>query len=206
MQRHSHKLLMAVLAVLLVLAASEAVAGGHPHHGYHGGYHYGHYRGYGYPAYGYSAHYHGSPYYYGGGAWYRPYGARFVVVAPPIGIGVNLLPPFYTTLWFGGAPYYYANDTHYHYQYHAARREYVVTEPPRGQAPAAPVADSAELYAYPRNGQSEERQSVDRDDCHRWAVVKVGFDPAKSVGAHHDLSSFRRAEGACLDARGYSVK
>jgi hypothetical protein len=29
MQRHSHKLLMAVLAVLLVLAASEAVAGGH---------------------------------------------------------------------------------------------------------------------------------------------------------------------------------
>ena len=177
MQRHSHKLLMAVLAVLLVLAASEAVAGGHPHHGHHGGYHYGHYRGYGYPTYGYSAHYRGSPYYYGGGAWYRPYGARFVVVAPPIGIGLSFL-----------SPYYYA------------RREYVVAEPPQRQA------DTAELYAYPRNGQSEERQAVDRDDCHRWAVVKAGFDPTKSVGANHDLSNFRRAETACLDARGYSVK
>ena len=172
MQRHSHKLLMAVLAVLLVLAASEAVAGGHPHHGYHGG----------------------SPYYYGGGGWYRPYGARFMVVAPP----------FYTTLWFGGAPYYYANDTYY--RYHAARREYVVAEPTRGKAKTMTEADSAELYAYPRNGQTEERQSVDRDDCHRWAVAKAGFDPAKSVGANHSLSDFRRAEGACLDARGYSVK
>jgi len=214
MQRHSHKLLMTVLAILLVLAATEAIAGGHPHRGYYGGHHYSYYRGYGYPAYGYStyhlpvgynsAYYRGSPYYYGGGAWYRPYGARFVVVAPPIGIGVSLLPPYYTTLWFGGAPYYYANDTYY--QYHAARREYVVTEKPRGEAQAAPEAGSAELYAYPRNGQTEERQSVDRDDCHRWAVVKTGFDPTKSVGANHSLPDFRRAEGACLDARGYSVK
>jgi hypothetical protein len=189
---------MTVIALLLVLAASEAVAGGH-----------GHYRGYGYPAYGYSAYgysarYHGLPYYYRGGAWYRPYGARFVVVAPPIGIGVSILPPFYTTLWFGGAPYYYANDTYY--QYHAARREYVVTEAPRGEAQAAPVADSEELYAYPRNGQSEEQQSVDRDDCRRWAAAKAGFDPARTSGSNYRVSDFRRAEGACLEARGYNVK
>ena len=191
MQRHSHKLLMTVIALLLALAASEAVAGGH-------------YRGYGYRAYGYStyrlpvgyhaSHYHGSPYYYHGGAWYRPYGPRFVVVAPPFGIGVSLLPPFYTTLWFGGAPYYYANNTYY--QYHAARREYVVTEPPRGE----------ELYAYPRNGQNEEQQSVDRDDCRRWAVAKAGFDPVRTANSNYSVSNYRRAEGACLDARGYSVK
>ena len=59
-----------------------------------------------------SYHYRGSPYYYRGGAWYRPYGPRYVVVAPPIGIGVSFLPPFSTTVWFGGSPYYYA-DQHY---------------------------------------------------------------------------------------------
>jgi len=34
-----------------------------------------------------NVHYHGSPYYYRGGIWYRPYGPSFMVVAPPIGIG-----------------------------------------------------------------------------------------------------------------------
>ena len=30
-----------------------------------------------------------------------------------IRFGVQVLPPFYTTVWFGGLPYYYANDTYY---------------------------------------------------------------------------------------------
>ena len=228
MQRHSHKLLMTVLALLLVLVATEAIAGG-PHyygpryygprisHSYYGSYtNYS----YAYPSRGYAAyslpygyhtsHYHGSPYYYSAGAWYRPYGPRFVVVAPPFGLGVSLLPPYYTTLWFGGAPYYYANDTYY--QWHAARREYVVTERPRGEPSAAQDSGSSELYAYPRNGQSEERQATDRDECHRWAVVKTGYDPTRPPGnvAETDMttnrSNYHRAEGACLDARGYSVK
>ena len=55
----------------------------------------------------------GGNYYYSGGAWYRPYGPRFVVVAAPIGVFVPVLPPYYTTLWVGGVPYYYANETYY---------------------------------------------------------------------------------------------
>jgi hypothetical protein len=35
----------------------------------------------------------------------------------------------------------------------------------------------AELYIYPTKGQSAERQSRDRYDCHRWAVQQTGFDP-----------------------------
>ena len=48
-------------------------------------------------------------FFFHGGVWYRPYGTRFRVVLPPLGIVVPLLPPSYVTLWIGGVPYYYAN-------------------------------------------------------------------------------------------------
>jgi len=163
--------------------------------------------------YGYSsAHYHGSPYYYHGGAWYRPYGPRYVVVAPPIGIGIGWLPPYYTTVWFGGAPYYYADHTYY--QWYPERREYVVAQPPEQQH--ATVGDSPsndeEVFVYPKNGQSEAQQNTDRYECHAWAVQQSGFDPTRPSGgvAENDIearrAAYRRAEGACLEGRGYSVK
>ena len=43
----------------------------------------------------------GDRYYFHGGVWYRPWGPRFRVVRPPFGIGIDILPPFYTTVWFG---------------------------------------------------------------------------------------------------------
>jgi hypothetical protein len=159
-----------------------------------------------------NVHYHGSPYYYNGGAWYRPYGPRFVVVAPPIGIGIGYLPPYYTTLWFGGVPYYYAD--HAYYQWYPERREYVVTQPPAQQQPevgVAPASDN-EVFVYPKNGQSESQQSNDRYECHAWAVQQSGFDPTRPSGgvADADIESrraaYHRAEGACLEGRGYSVK
>jgi uncharacterized protein DUF6515 len=175
-----------------------------------------------YPSHGYvysslprgyvNVHYHGSPYYYRGGAWYRPYGPRFVVVAPPIGIGVGFLPPFYTTVWFGGVPYYYADQTYY--MWRPERREYVVTQPPNGQPSQVGTASSsnADVYVYPKNGQSESQQSTDRYECHAWAVQQSGFDPTKPSGGVADAdiearrADYRRAEGACLEGRGYSVK
>jgi len=185
--------------------------------------HYGSYSNYNYnyPARGYAtyalphgyhtAHYRGSPYYYNYGSWYRPYGSRYVVVAPPFGIGVSVLPPYYATLWYGGSPYYYADSTYYAYR--PERREYVVTEQPRGE-PDRVVQNggSEEVFVYPKNGQSEEQMATDRYECHRWAVDRTGFDPTRPAGnvAETDMTSkradYRRAEGACLDARGYSVK
>lgn len=163
--------------------------------------------------YGYaSVHYHGAPYYYGGGVWYRPYGPQFVVVAPPFGIGVSFLPPYYTTVWFGGVPYYYADQTYY--QWYPQQRQYVVTQPPGhqpehvGQAPS----NDANVFVYPRNNQSEAQQSTDRYECHAWAVQQSGFDPTRPSGgvADNEIESrradYRRAEGACLEGRGYSVK
>jgi hypothetical protein len=175
-----------------------------------------------YPAHGYvtgalphgyaNVHYHGSPYYYQGGAWYRPYGPRFVVVAPPFGIGVGFLPPYYTTVWFGGSPYYYADQTYY--QWYPDRRQYVVTQPPaQQQAEVGPAPSSnEETFVYPKNGQSEAQQSTDRYECHAWAVQQSGFDPTRPSGgvAENDIESrraaYHRAEGACLEGRGYSVK
>jgi len=179
--------------------------------------------GYSYPARGYATHalpygyhtvhHHGSPYYYQGGSWYRPYGARFVVVAPPFGIGVSVLPPYYSTLWYGGSPYYYADSVYYAYR--PERREYVVTEPPPGDARVEPPVEekgSDEIFVYPREGQSEEQQATDRYECHRWAADRTGFDPTRPAGnvAETDMTSkrvdYRRAESACLEGRGYTVR
>lgn len=217
MHRSIHKLLTGALTILFALAANQAVARDHSSHGSR----YGHHHHRSHPARGYSTHrlprgyytarHRGSPYYYHGGAWYRPYGPRYVVVAPPHGIGVSMLPPFYTTVWFGGAPYYYADDTYYVYR--PERREYVVTESPRGTPPAGSAeSGSSEIFVYPRNGQSEEQQATDRYECHRWAADRTGFDPTRPAGnvAETDMTSrradYRRAEGACLEARGYSVR
>jgi len=231
MNRPTHNLPRSLLALLVVVAASQAFAGdygrhygspprasySHAHYSYvdanHG--HYGGYPAHGYSTYHlpygyYSAHYYGSPYYYYGGSWYRPYGPRYVVVAPPIGIGISVLPPYYSTVWFGASPYYYADDTYYTYR--PERREYVVTEPPRGEVRAEPSHGSDEVFVYPKEGQTEERQATDRDECHQWAVARTGFDPSRPAGnvAETDMTSKRadyaRAEAACLDGRGYSVR
>jgi hypothetical protein len=213
---------MILLAALMLGSASVCADGRHGRH--HASMHYdgryNHNRSY--PAHGYvyntlprgyaSYHHHGAPYYYHGGAWYRPYGPRFVVVPPPFGIGVGFLPPYYTTVWFGGAPYYYADQTYY--QWYPERREYVVTSPPVQQQPdaGAPSGDSGDIFVYPKNGQSEEQQSTDRYECHAWAVEQSGFDPTRPGGGVGESENemrradYRRAEGACLEGRGYSVK
>jgi len=99
-------------------------------------YHHNHY----YPPRGYAfaklppshrvVYYHGAPYYFGGGIWYRHIGVNFVVVAPPFGIVVPILPPFYTTLWVGNVPYYYANNVYYT---PSSQGGYVVAQQPPSQ-------------------------------------------------------------------------
>src|SRR5512136_1565050 len=76
-----------------------------------------------------------SHYYFYGGVWYRPYGARFVIVAPPFGLVVPILPPYYTTIMLGGVPYYYANEVYYT----QAAGGYMVVEPPPEVAQEPPM-------------------------------------------------------------------
>ena len=148
-----------------------------------------------------------SRYYFYGGVWYRPYGPRFVVVAPPFGLVVPFLPLYYTTIWVGGVPYYYANEVYYA----QAPGGYMVVEPPKGEVVEAPVSEER-LFIYPRKGQTEKQQSNDRYECHRWAVNQTHYDPTQPPGSVPEAqpgqkrAEYNRAMGACLDARGYTVK
>jgi hypothetical protein len=152
--------------------------------------------------------------YWRGGYWprahYRPGFVGFV----------TLLPSVYSTYWYGGVSYYYANDLYYTWD--PDRYGYAVANPPpvveeSSSYSTAPDADDQDegqgpgsLYVYPRNGQSEEQTAQDRFECHQWAVNQTGFDPtvgeAQSSSAGTGSSEdYHRAILACLDGRGYSA-
>jgi len=149
----------------------------------------------------------GVRYHFYGGVWYRPYGARFAIVAPPIGLFVPFLPSYFATIWIGGIPYYYANEVYYMHR----GGGYVVVEPPKGNVSQAPPPVD-QMFIYPREGQNEQQQADDRYQCHRWAVDQTGFDPTQPTDATPETRSiqkradYQRAMGACLDGRGYTVK
>ncbi len=169
----------------------------------------------------------GRHFYYSGGVWYAPRGPYYVVVAPPVGVFVPVLPPFYTTVWFTGVPYYYANDTYYTY---AGPQGYEVVDPPGdgstavqgpqgppypGAPPPAPGGGQPEwedIYVYPQQGQSPDQQANDRYECHRWAASQTGFDPTQAGGGVAPDQTvtlgeeYKRAMRACLEGRGYSVR
>jgi|SRR5579863_4217868 len=154
-------------------------------------------------------------FFYSGGIWYAPRGPGFVVVGAPIGVFVPGLPFYYTTVWVGGFPYYYANDTYYAWRPSAG--EYEVVAPPDEQAastepPPAPPSQNGDVYVYPKNGQPEDQQANDKYECHKWAQGESGFDPTQvNGGTPPDQASLKRdayqhAMAACLEGRGYSVK
>ncbi len=99
------------------------------------GRHYGHERGhYGRPVRavylhgGYSVPYRGLSYHYYNGLFYRPMGAYFNLVAPPIGIRINVLPYGYRRMHLGSGIFFYFNGIFYR-QYD---RYYEVVTPPVG--------------------------------------------------------------------------
>lgn len=157
----------------------------------------------------------GGRFYYSGGVWYAPRGPGFVVVAAPVGVFVPVLPPFYTTLWVGGVPYYYADDTYYAWD--PGQNGYQVVAPPNDagattDAPQPPPPQGDQMYIYPQNGQSAEQQASDKYECHKWASSQTGFDPTQAGGAvppdqlEGRRSDYRRAMIACLEGRGYSAR
>jgi hypothetical protein len=151
-------------------------------------------------------HWQGRPYYYSHGHWYRPWGSQFAIVAPPIGLFVSYLPGSYSSFWYGGSRYYFADDTYYLYE--PARRGYIVTRSPYGDDRRDEDAtfDDDELYVYPARGQSEQQQADDRYECHRWAVGETGYDPVEGEYDPDERADYLRAMGACLTGRGYTVR
>ena len=149
-------------------------------------------------------------YFYSGGVWYAPRGPSFLIVAAPVGVFVPVLPPFYTTVWVGGFPYYYANDTYYAWR--DAQNGYEVVDPPADPSVSTQAPPSDELFIYPQRGQSADSQASDKYECHSWASSQTGFDPTQSGGgvppeqSQQKRGEYQRAMRACLEGRGYSVR
>ena len=158
----------------------------------------------------------GGRYWYSGGVWYNSGPRGFVVIGAPVGAFVPVLPPYYTTVYFGGVPYYYANDTYYTWS--SSNNQYEVVDAPGDpnaastDAPPPPPSQNGDVFVYPKNGQSDEQQSRDKYECHKWAQGESGFDPTQPNGgvspgeASSKRAAYQRAIGACLEGRGYSVK
>jgi hypothetical protein len=178
---------------------------GYPGHYGYGGYGYGH-------GYSTGAYWRGG--YWNGGWWPRAYyGVGFSWFLP-------VLPLAYATYWWGGVPYYYANDVYYTYD--PNYQGYVATDPPpvadsSGSAAAssdssAPPPDAAQsapngpidgappqIYMYPKNGQTAEQTAADRAACQQWATQQAG-----SVAQNGP--NYNRAMVACVEGRGYSAQ
>jgi len=176
--------------------------GGHPAYGYPGG---GYHHGYSTGAYWRGGYWHGGYWpraYYGlGFAWFLPF-----------------LPLAYATYWWDSIPYYYANDVYY--TWNPAYNGYTATDPPPvadssgtpGEGAAAPPPDASQppsasepapgtggqIFMYPKNGQSEQQQSMDKRECQQWAASQAGQGAANS-------NDYRRAMMACIEGRGYSA-
>jgi hypothetical protein len=187
---------LAVCASLAIAASAPASA---QHVGHFGGWHGGYYGGW-----------HGG-YGWRGGFW-GPWGWGWGGLG--LGLYFATLPYYYSTYWWGGVPYYFADNTYY--RWNAGVGQYETVAPPPGLAPpaglqnqgAAPGAGPSELIAYPKNGQTQEQLGKDKFECHRWAVGQTGFDPTQAGGgtAPGNRSNYLRAQAACLEGRGYSVK
>jgi hypothetical protein len=109
------------------------------------------------------------------------------------------------------APYYYA-------PYYAPPTVIIREQPPVYFQPAPSVTPSLteRIFVYPRQGQSEELQAKDRYECHSWAVSQTWREPRKVSIEEWTLiiksmpeaqrADYLRAQSACLDGRGYTVK
>jgi len=154
----------------------------------------------------------GGHFFFAGGVWYAPRGAGWVVVGAPFGVFIPILPPFYTTIWVGGVPYYYADDTYYVYRGPDQGYEVVAPPPDQNVETSAAPGPEGQMFAYPRNGQSPDQQARDKYECHSWAVNQTGFDPMTVGGGvpppqtADKRADYDRAMAACLEGRGYTVR
>jgi hypothetical protein len=142
---------------------------------------------------------------YGGFGFYDDFGLL------GYGLFFDALPFYYSTYWWGGVPYYYANDNFY--QWNGSAGQYETVPAPQSLADKVTVQGAdLNLFAYPTNGQTAAQQAADRAECQKWATSQTGID-SPPVGSATTISvpaskrqDYLRAQAACLQGRGYSVK
>jgi len=99
----------------------------------------------------------------------------------------------------------------YYYSPYDAPPPVVIQEQPPVYVQPAP-SSTERIFVYPRQGQSEELQAKDRYECHSWAVSQTHYDPTQPTSGMSEAqlnqmrADYQRAQGACLDGRGYTMK
>lgn len=147
--------------------------------------------------------YGGLNFYYHGGSYYQRHGHDYALIRPPLGLGISILPPAYRTHHHGGHTWY--SSMGIFYRWDDWHRQYRVVDTPAVLAAQASSVNAQ--YAYPRQGQGPEQAARDRYECYLWATQQTGVEPAQVSNADPgNLVDYQRANGACLEARGYSVK
>jgi hypothetical protein len=128
------------------------------------------------------------------------------------GYGGGVFPAVATLLTIGALTYWVEADPYYRTDPWGT---YVVVPPTQMVAPAQVMAptlriSSDRLFVYPSQAQSTEKQASDEYDCHRWAVAQTGVDPVASAAAtpidFNRRQDYLRAQAACLEGRGYTVR
>ena len=115
-------------------------------------------------------------------------------------------------IFFDGGFYHHGSSSIDMAPYYAPPPTVVEDQPPEHPASSVPPSPDERLFVYPRKGQSEEQQAKDRYECHIWAVGRTGWDPTQTTGVvpeaqiNQKRADYKRAMGACLDAREYTVK
>jgi hypothetical protein len=136
-----------------------------------------------------------------GGGWFLP----GLIVGGALAWG--LAPRYYYP-----PAYYYPPPAYYYPPPAPPAAPPAYYNPPPGEVSQTPPS-GGQLFIYPRQGQSQEKQASDRNECHGWAVGQTGYDPTKPPPDNMTgnqmaqmSSDYQRAMGACLDARGYTMR
>ena len=168
--------------------------------------------------FGYATYYWGgNPYYYYDGGYYSwdpSYNGYVATDPPPVadtasGSGTDEAPPSDD----GQAPQSYDVQPQTYAPPPTNPNNVVASPPPPSSPPVSSTAPRgnfsggiSDIIAYPRNGQNDQQTSTDKFECHKWSVAQTGFDPTRSMNLQGTAMDYHRAMGACMDARGYTVR
>jgi hypothetical protein len=77
-------------------------------------------------------------------------------------------------------------------------------------AVATDLAAAADVFVFPKNGQTKEQQEQDEFGCYKWAKEQTGFDPNKPVAqaaapAPKGGAASGAAKGAAVGAIGGAI-
>jgi hypothetical protein len=193
---HRQQLRLATLAGLISIglwssgfAVAHGASGGNSNAGHGAGHGRGHHR----------ASWHGER---GSNGRIRRGGGQGGWSLPGHGFYFVSIPSYCKLVYWDGVPYYYADDVYYEWNGSVGAYEQVL--PPAGLAERidteAPVL--RDLFVFPNGDQTIEQLERDREECQRWAADQVGLDPRVAA----NRANYLRADGACLEARDYSVE